>query len=135
MTSPRNAQKKTRSKRGTLSFKRGLSAEFLCRLFLRLKLYRILSSRCRTPLGEIDIVAAKGKKLAFIEVKARPCEALCAEAVSKEQQKRIIRAARAFLARNPRFGSFDLRFDVMLVAPGAWPLHIVNAFDDSFYPQ
>lgn len=124
-----------RKRRGEESFRRGLGAEFLCRLVLRLKFYSIMGSRVKTPLGEIDIVAGRGRTLAFIEVKARPDIARGAEAVSEEKQTRIVRAAQAYLSARPRLAGLHARFDLMLVAPGKWPVHIVNAFEAPFYPQ
>ena len=53
-------------------YARGLVAEGIAAWLLRLKGYRVLATRYRTPLGEIDIVARRGKVLAFVEVKARP---------------------------------------------------------------
>ncbi len=123
----RRATKK--GERGEASYRRGLWAEALCRLALRLKFYRIIASRAKTPLGEIDLIAARGRSLAFIEVKARPEEAVAAEAVSCRQKERISRAARAFLARHPFYATYDMRFDVMLVLPRRWPRHIQNAFE------
>jgi putative endonuclease len=38
---------------------------------LRLKGYAVVARRYKTPVGEIDLVALKGKRLAFIEVKRR----------------------------------------------------------------
>lgn len=104
-------------------------AEALCRLALRLKGYGIVESRYRSKLGEIDIVAVRGRTLALIEVKARPSRLEAAEAISPHQRGRLTRAAADFLARNPRFNGHITRFDVMLVTPWRWPMHIQNAWD------
>jgi len=53
------------------AYRRGLFAETVAALLLRLKGHRILARRYRTPVGEIDLVALKGKRLAFVEVKRR----------------------------------------------------------------
>src|SRR5689334_11037827 len=53
------------------AYRSGLFAETLTALLLRLKGQRIVAQRYRTPVGEIDLVALKGKRLAFIEVKRR----------------------------------------------------------------
>jgi len=53
------------------AYRSGLFAETLTALLLRLKGHRIVAQRYRTPVGEIDLVALKGKRLAFIEVKRR----------------------------------------------------------------
>jgi putative endonuclease len=53
------------------AYRRGLLAESLAATLFRLKGYRIVARLYRTPVGEIDLVALKGKRLAFVEVKAR----------------------------------------------------------------
>lgn len=106
----------------------GRHAETLCRFSLRLRGYRIIASRLRTPLGEIDIVARRGDTLAVIEVKARADWAQANEAVSARQRGRLVRAAHAFLATNPQYAGLSLRFDVMLVTPWSWPRHLADAW-------
>ncbi|WP_207436442.1 YraN family protein, partial [Sabulibacter ruber] len=80
----------------------GRYAEALCRLSLRLRGYRILAQRLRTPMGEIDIVARRGATLAIVEVKARADWDRANEAVGARQRGRLARAAHAWLAANPR---------------------------------
>ena len=106
----------------------GLNAEALCRFALRLKFYRILASRYRSPLGEIDIVALKGKTIALIEVKARATEQEAAECISQRQRERLERGALDFISRHPHFNQYNVRFDVMLVTPRRWPTHIPDAW-------
>ncbi len=110
------------------AYLRGLSAEFLCVWLLRLKGYRILARRYRSPVGEIDIVAVRGHLLAAIEVKARDTETAALEAISPRQQKRIIRALGAFQSRHPVYAGHDCRFDLMWVGRVAWPKHILDAW-------
>ncbi|HYG85354.1 MAG TPA: YraN family protein [Azospirillum sp.] len=106
----------------------GRFAEALCRTLLRLRGYRILATRLRTPLGEIDIVARRGDTLAVIEVKARQDWQAATEAVGARQLGRLSRAAHVFLAANPQYAGLSLRFDVMLVTPFAWPRHLRDAW-------
>jgi len=115
------------------AYGRGLGAETRAALWLRLKGYRILAQRFAAPVGEIDLVARRGRVLAFVEVKARPTADAALFAVRRRQQRRIVRAAEAFLARHPAFAACDLRFDVITVAPRRWPRHLPGAFtaDDS----
>jgi len=93
-----------------------------------LKGYRIVAKRSRQPGGEIDLIAQRLGVLSFIEVKARANTRDAMESISKRQQSRIIRAAESFVAKNARFADLTLRFDVMLVAPRRWPVHILNAW-------
>ena|ERR1700722_13322725 len=110
------------------SYRTGLAAEALCRFALRVKGYRILASRYRSPLGEIDIIAVRGKIVALVEVKARASKREALESIHVRQRERLERAAHDFLARFPRFHQHNVRFDVMLVAPRAWPEHIADAW-------
>jgi len=106
----------------------GRFAESLCRLSLRLRGYRILDSRLRTPMGEIDIVARRGNTLAIVEVKARGDWITASEAVSARQRGRLARAAHVYLAAHPQYAGYVLRFDVMLVTPWSWPRHVLDAW-------
>ena len=51
--------------------RRGRGAETLACWYLRLKGWRILARRARVPGGEVEIIARRGRPLAFVEVKAR----------------------------------------------------------------
>ncbi len=114
-----------------IAFRFGLSAESRAAAFLVAKGYRIAARRFRTRVGEIDIVARRRRILAFVEVKARETLDSAAEAVTPHQQKRIIAAAEAWLAIHPNDATCDMRFDVVLVAPGRIPRHLPAAFDAS----
>ena len=121
----------------------GRLAEEICSWHLRFRGYRILARRFRTAVGEIDIVARRGRTLAVVEVKTRTrrdaaAEAVsarqrrriarAAEAVSARQRRRIARAAEAFLQQHPGCAGLDARFDVMLIAPWRLPVHMKDAW-------
>lgn len=106
----------------------GRLAESLCAWHLRLRGYRILARRFRTPVGEIDIVARRGGILAVVEVKARADAALALESLRPRQRARIMRAAEAFIAARPALAGMDVRFDVMVVVPWRPPDHIQDAW-------
>jgi putative endonuclease len=112
-----------------VAFRLGLSAEIRAAAFMLAKGFRIVARRWRSPVGEIDLVVRRGRLLVFVEVKARARLDEAAEAVSERQQRRIVAAARAWLARHPKDCSRDIRFDAVLVAPWRLPLHIPAAFD------
>jgi putative endonuclease len=113
------------------AFHTGISAESRAAAYLMAKGYRILAKRYRTPHGEIDIVARRRNLIAFVEVKARATLDDAAFAVTPRQQQRIINAAQAWLMTHPEHADFDLRFDVMLIAPRSLPRHLLAAFDAS----
>ena len=79
-------------------------------------------------MGEIDLVALKGKRLAFVEVKRRQSFEEAAWTLPAKQRRRIVRAAQYWLSGHPGFASHELAFDVVFAAPFAWPRYIQNAF-------
>ena len=113
------------------AFQTGLSAESRAAALLMAKGYRILAKRFRTPHGEIDLVAKRRNLIAFVEVKARASLDEAAFAVTPRQQARIVNAAQAWLATHPEHTEFELRFDVVLIAPRHLPRHLLAAFDAS----
>jgi len=110
------------------AYRSGLFAETIVALLLRLKGHRIVAQRYKTPVGEIDLVALKGKRLAFIEVKRRKTAEDAAWTLPTRQRRRIVRAAQYWLAGHPDFAGHDIAFDVVLAAPWTWPRYIANAF-------
>jgi putative endonuclease len=70
---------------------------------------------------ELDLVARRGRELRFVEVKEKrgvwfgdPLEM-----VTEEKQRRIRRAAEAWLAARPELGELFVGFDVIAVRGGA----------------
>jgi len=100
------------------TYKSGLFAEFLARLWLRLHFYEVLESRYvtgrHTGRAEIDIIARRGNTIIFIEVKNRPNATAGLEAVTFAQSQRLGRAAESYLLRRRWMG--DARFDVIVVS-------------------
>ena len=123
--------KKAAAPERVAAFQTGLSAESRAAALLLVKGYRILARRFRTPHGEIDIVARKHQLIAFIEVKARATLDEAAYAVTPRQQARISNAAQGWLVAHPEHAEFDMRFDVVLIAPRHLPRHLLAAFDAS----
>jgi putative endonuclease len=111
------------------AYRTGISAESRAAALLIAKGFRILARRWRCPAGEIDIVARRRGLLVFVEVKARGQFDDAAWSINGRQRSRIVAAAEAWLARHPDDSIRDIRLDVMLVAPGRIPRHIVGAFD------
>jgi putative endonuclease len=111
-----------------IAWSRGRSAETLCVWVLRLKGWRILARDLKLPVGEIDIVARRGKIVAAIEVKARGALDTAVHSVTTRQRRRITRALAGFLARRPDLARLSPRFDVMLLVPGRLPRHIAGAW-------
>lgn len=114
------------------AWRRGHWAEQLCAAHLRLRGYRVIERRLRTPAGEIDLIARRAGTLAIIEVKARPDERAAAEAVTARQRARILDATRWYISGRPHLAALCIRFDAMLVTPWRWPRHLRDAWRSDF---
>lgn len=114
----------------------GNSAERIAAWLLRLKGYRILARRFRAGAGEIDLIAARGDVVAFVEVKARRRMDDAVIAITPDKQRRIASAARVWLARNPERVQCTLRLDAVFLSELSWaairrgtlgmPRHLTN---------
>jgi putative endonuclease len=111
--------KRQRAERG------GRRAETIAAWWLRLKGWAILARRVRTPLGEIDIVARRGRILAFVEVKARTTRSDAELSLDDYRLRRVAAAAEALSHRYARQGD-DIRLDAVIIVPGKFPKHLVN---------
>jgi putative endonuclease len=105
--------------------RRGRGAETLACWYLRLKGWRILARRARVRGGEVDIVARRGRMLAFVEVKARSTEDAAAFALDDWRLRRVIVAAEQLAPRYLRDGD-DVRIDALFIVPRRWPKHMTN---------
>ena len=108
--------------------RRGRISEWTAAIYLLAKGYRILGWRVKTPLGEFDLVVARGRATVFVEVKSRRAFADAAAAVGRRKAERMIGAARCWIGRNARGRDMDYRFDIVVVSAYHWPRHVPNAF-------
>lgn len=96
--------------------------------------YHILARHCRSRLGELDLVAADGRTVVFVEVKTRRSTDAGhpTEAIDADKQRRLTRAALAYLKAEGLL-NYAARFDVVAIT---WPAdsrrptieHFQNAF-------
>lgn len=117
---------------------KGAVGEVLAARYLRKNGYTILSANYRTRFGEIDIIAANKKYIAFVEVKQRASAAMYTprEAVTPVKQRKLIRAAMLYLQTHADI-ELQPRFDVISIVTedGDDPLqvkeltHLPAAFD------
>lgn len=107
----------------------GAEGERLAQKYLRRHLYKIIETNFRSKLGEIDIIARRGKTLVFVEVKARSTDRFGtgAEAIDIYKRRKMSLCARGYLHM---LGKDDAaaRFDVIEINAGKIN-HIKNAFE------
>jgi putative endonuclease len=83
----------------------------------RLRGYRVLDTNVWLAGNELDVVARRGRRLVFCEVKSKVGERYGdpAEMVTPEKVRRVRRAAEAWLAVHPEVEDCEARFDVVVV--------------------
>ncbi len=112
---PKNYAKKRLINRKK-AFKKGIWAEKIVFLLLMLKGYRVLATRYKRSVGEVDLIAKKGNVLVFCEVKARKTDQEAAESITLKQRQRITRAAEYFVSEHKSYHDHAMRFDAILVS-------------------
>jgi len=96
---------------------KGRAGEDAAARFLEERGLSILARNFRAGGGEIDLVARDGATVAFVEVKWRrdASRGTPAEAVTPTKRRRLLSAARAWLAENPSGAAREVRFDVVAI--------------------
>ncbi|HXF55610.1 MAG TPA: YraN family protein [Hyphomicrobiaceae bacterium] len=102
-------------------------AELIAAAYLLAKGYRILARRHKSRLGEIDLIAVRGRRLAFVEVKQRATLEGAQAAVTDAQARRVAQAAERWVWRNPRYRDYEIGLDAVLIVPGRLPRHARHA--------
>jgi putative endonuclease len=97
----------------------GHSAERRALRHYRLRGFRVLAVNAWAGGNELDLVVRRGRRLAFVEVKEKAGADLGdpLEMVGAEKQRRLRRAAAAWLAANPDLAGLDITFEVLAVRP------------------
>jgi putative endonuclease len=103
----------------------GRRAERIAALWLQLKGWKILGRRVRTPVGEVDLIARRGRTVAFVEVKARATVEEAGFALDEWRLRRVAAAAEALAHRYARDGD-DIRLDALFIVPRRLPRHMTN---------
>jgi len=109
----------------------GLDGEDEAAQFLEAQGFAVLDRRWKCKEGELDLVAASDRLIVFVEVKARADQGAGQAALERlgADHARLMAAAEQWMAAHPQAcGGRDMRFDVVLIVPGAPVTHIENAF-------
>lgn len=120
---PDTAVRRVRERRGRL-------AEILAAALLITKGYRILARRYRGPGGEIDLIAVRGRRLAFVEVKRRTSLVEAQTCVTARQAQRIGETAESWVWRHPAYRQHVIGLDAVYFTRRWWPRHAPHALDD-----
>lgn len=120
-----------KSQHRRLSERRGRWAELLAAALLVCKGYRILSRRVKTPFGEVDLIASRGTRVAFVEVKYRNDFGNNEMPVSRKQAARIANAAEYWLWRHKNYRRHRIGLDCILMSRTGLPRHIPDALQPS----
>ena len=107
--------------------RKGREAEAQAAQWLMQQGWQVLAERRKTKLGEIDLIARKAGLVAFIEVKWRKSVRDRDTAIDERRLSRVAAAVEVVAHEYAQAGD-DLRVDVILLAPGARPRHIENAW-------
>lgn len=106
---------------------RGRRGENFAAWWLRLHGWRVIGQRIKTPRGEIDLIARRGRVIAFVEVKWRSTPNQLDQSIDEYRLRRVAAAVEAVAHKFMRAGD-TARIDVMLLAPRHLPRHITNAW-------
>jgi putative endonuclease len=95
----------------------GVAAERRAAWHYRLRGWRILDANVWAGGNEVDVVVRRGRELRFVEVKEKrgPGWGDPLEMVTSEKQRRVRRAAAAYLAARPELEGLRVGFDVVAV--------------------
>ena len=79
------------------------------------------------PGGEVDLIARRGRILAFVVVTARASEEAAGFALDEWRLRRVVVAAERLAPRYMREGD-DVRIDALFIVPKRWPKHLANVW-------
>jgi putative endonuclease len=98
----------------------GVRAERRAVWWYRLRGYRILATNVWAGGNELDIVARRGRRLVFCEVKEKTGDRFGdpLEMLDEEKQRRLRRAADSWLAVHPETNGLLFSFEVIAVRAG-----------------
>lgn len=82
--------------------------------------YKILGTNVWAGGNELDVIARRGRKLVFCEVKSKGGSRLGdpLEMVGPEKQRRLRRAAASWIALHPELAGLEMSFEVVAVREG-----------------
>lgn len=112
---------------------KGDEAEALVSQWFVVQGYTIVQRNFRCRNGEVDIIVSHENTLVFVEVKFRESGGVetLFHSINPMKRKRIIHCAEVFLAAEPQWENFKIRFDVVFVGIQEGICHFPDAFTES----
>lgn len=110
---------------------KGRAGEASAKAWLQAQGYQVLAERFRRRngvAGEIDLIVMRDATLSFVEVKSHQSQTAALEAITARARARIAAAAEVWLAENPSYSSYPMRFDLVLVSARQEIAMIENAW-------
>ena len=126
-------EKLTNSQKDAIKKMRGRKGEDLACNYLVSRGYRIIDRNFRSKGGEIDLIGVKGRKISFIEVKARSSTdyGMPRDAVDYRKRRRLLNTAQFYLKIHPGFDGWDCSMDIVEILyldSGTYIRHTPGAF-------
>ena len=119
----------------------GRTAEDAVATYLVENGFTILERNFRKRFGEIDLIAQKGSRVHFIEIKSRRTDTgpATVESWAEEQRARFVKLAEAYLAENPELAEarnleVSLDFVAVKLAENGSVIDI-EFLEDAFRPE
>ena len=93
----------------------------------------ILARNFRAGRGEIDVIAARGDIISFVEVKRwrRNGSQDLKRAIDRGKIGRIIETSKIYLSKYRQYSGKQVRYDVFLLSSGKKPISYEGAFDET----
>lgn len=102
--------------------------------YLKRRRWSILEQRFKTSEGEVDLIARRGKIIAFIEVKQRETIPTKDDLLTASNVERVMAAAEIWVNRH--FATlpedFEIRFDLAIIKGFVGPLSKVSYIPNAF---
>lgn len=94
----------------------GNKIEDLAEKFLIKNNQKLIQKNFYSRFGEIDLIMQDDDTLCFVEVRHRKSDKYgsAAESITVSKQKKIQKTALFFIQKNPKYQSFNYRFDALL---------------------
>jgi putative endonuclease len=117
-----------------MRMQRGAAAEDLALQYLQVRGLKILARNLRCKAGELDLVCLDDGVLVIVEVRQRGSAEFggALGSVTRNKQRKIIRAAQFFLQREKHWRNSSMRFDVLAIEGLPDGAHRVAWVKDAF---